>query len=333
MYLAGDIGGTKVNLALYPFDGDPLVPLQEASYPSAEFEDPAGILREMLKEIEAPIHFAALGVAGPVVEGRARITNLGWVIEEGQLAGVLGGAEVRLLNDLEAIANAIPVLRAGDVHTLQQGEKAPRAAIAVIAPGTGLGEAFLTWDGQRYVAHPSEGGHADFAPRTSQQIELLQYMLGQYEHVSYERLASGMGLPNIFAFLRQKGDLDLPGWLEKELQRAEDPTPVIVRGALGPGRTCELCKRTVQIWVSIVGAEAGNLALKALATGGVYVGGGMPPRMLSAFEDGLFLDSMRAKGRFSDLMSKLPVHVILNPKAALFGAARYAFAHGPRPSP
>jgi glucokinase len=232
---------------------------------------------------------------------------------------------VRLLNDLQAIGYGVPSLGADDLHTLNEGQPVQGGAVAIIAPGTGLGEAFLTWDGRRYESHPTEGGHADFAPTDNLQAGLLQYLLERYDHVSYERVCSGLGLPNIYAYLKDSGHAEEPAWLAEELAKVEDPTPVIVNTALSRDRSCELCKATLDTLVSILGAEAGNLALKVLATGGVYLGGGIPPRILPALQSGAFMEAFRAKGRFRELMSRLPVHVILNPKVGLLGAARAGF--------
>jgi glucokinase len=267
---------------------------------------------------------ASFGVAGPVVSGKAKITNLPWIIDESQLQEALNLASVDLLNDLEAIACGVPLLGPEDLYTLNEGVEISQGTKAVIAPGTGLGEAFLTWDGTRYRAHPSEGGHADFGPTTPLEIELLHYLNERFGHVSYERICSGHGLPNIYAYLKENARVTEPAWLAEQLAAADDSTPVIVTAALDAKRTCELCKTTLRVFVSVLGAEAGNLALKVLATGGVYLGGGIPPRIIPALERKDFMDSFMRKGRFSELVARIPVHVILNPKIALIGAA----AHG-----
>jgi glucokinase len=191
----------------------------------------------------------------------------------------------------------------------------------VIAPGTGLGQAFLTWDGGRYYAHPSEGGHTDFAPSDDTEIALLRYLMRRFDHVSYEWVCSGMGIPNIYNFFKDSGYVPEPDWLAAELAAADDPTPVIVNRALERPQEAPLCKATLDLFVSVLGAEAGNLALKVLATGGVYLGGGIPPRILPALQDGRFMRAFLRKGRFGRLLERVPVHVILNPKSALMGAA------------
>jgi glucokinase len=271
--------------------------------------------------VDVKIERASFGVAGPVVAGRARITNLPWTMGERQLEEVLNLSSVKLLNDLAAIAYAAPSLKSSDLHTLNRGEPAPGGTLAVIAPGTGLGESFLTWDGVRFRPVPSEGGHASFAPVDALQLELLRYLQQRFEHVSFERVCSGKGLPNIYAFLRDSGHADEPEWLAARLAEADDPNPIFTEAALS-GK-CQLCVATMDTFVSILGAEAGNLALKVLATGGVYLGGGIPRRILPLLKEERFMQSFADKGRFAALLSRVPVHVILHPKAALFGAACY----------
>jgi glucokinase len=228
-----------------------------------------------------------------------------------------------LLNDLEAVANAIPILQEADLCILQTGEIEKEGAIAVIAPGTGLGEGYLTWDGERYRAHPSEGGHVDFAPTNMEELELLRYLKTKIDHVSYERVCSGVGIPNIYAFFKDTGSFEEPDWLRDRLAEADDPTPIISRAASETDPTCDLCKKTMDTFVKILGSETGNLALKIMATGGVYLGGGIPPKILSRLMDGRFLDAFTRKGRFKPVLEKMNIAVILNPKAALYGAARF----------
>jgi glucokinase len=323
MLLAGDIGGTKTSLVIVSAEAGPRAPLAEATFASAHYPSLEAIVREFLLQVDLKVERATFGVAGPVVAGRARITNLPWVVEERRLQESLSLASVRLLNDLEAIANAIPFLEPADLHTLSEGERASAGAIAVIAPGTGLGEAYLIWDGSRYRAYASEGGHAAFAPVTSLEVELLRYLQARFGYVSCERVCSGPGISNIYGFLKDSGHAEEPDWLAGQLTATEDPTPIIVNAALDDERSCELCVATLDVFVSILGAEAGNMALKVLATGGVYLGGGIPPRILPALEQGGFMESFQHKGRLSDLLARMPVHVILDLKAALLGAACY----------
>jgi glucokinase len=323
MLLAGDIGGTKTSLAIYSPERGPRAPLAEATFPSAAYPSLEALLREFLASGHWHPRRAVFGVAGPVVAGQASITNLPWVMEEAQLQAAFGLASVRLLNDLAAIAQAVPWLEPDDLHTLNQGQKEPGGAIAVIAPGTGLGEGFLTWDGTRHRAQSSEGGHTDFAPVTPLEVELLRYLMGRYDHVSYERVCSGIGLPNIYTFLKDSGYAPEPDWMAAQLAGAADPTPIIVKAALDSARPCELCTATLRTFVSILGTEAGNVALKVMATGGVYLGGGIPPRILPALHDARFMQAFQSKGRMAPLLARIPIHVILNPQVALLGAAYY----------
>ena len=232
MLLAGDIGGTKTRLAIFSNEAGPRAPLAEATFPSARYPSLEALSREFLAQVDLSVEQAIFGVAGPVVAGRATVTNLPWVIDEAQLQSALHLDSVRLLNDLEAIAHAVPLLESEDLFTLNTGEPMPGGTIAIVAPGTGLGEAFLTWNGSRYQAHASEGGHADFAPSNPLEAELLRYLMGRFDHVSYERVCSGLGLPNIYAFLKENHSAEEPTWLAEQLATADDPTPVIVRAAL-----------------------------------------------------------------------------------------------------
>jgi len=321
MLLAGDVGGTKTNVGIYSSDKGPREPLFEGTFPSGQYASLEDLVSEFLSKCSIKVDQAIFGVAGPVVGERAKITNLPWIIEEARLKDTLGLRSVRLLNDLEAIAYAVPLLMGEDMHTLNRGEPKPRGTLALIAPGTGLGEAFLIWDGFRYKAYPSEGGHSDFGPNSMLEIDLLRYLHAKMGHVSYERICSGHGLPNIYAYLKESGYAEEPAWLAEQLAATGDPTPVIVSAALDTEKPCKLCVTTLSIFVSALGAETGNLALKVMATGGIYLGGGIPPRIISLLNDGSFMESFTNKGRFSALLSRIPVHVMLNPKTALIGAA------------
>jgi glucokinase len=323
MLLVGDIGGTKTVLAVIAEDQDARRPLVERTFASAHYSSLEKITAEFLADLTYPIDRACFGVAGPVIAGQVRITNLPWMIDVSRLQETLGIARVALLNDLQAMAYAVPHLQAEDLHTLHPGEPTPGGTIAVIAPGTGLGEAYLTWDGRRYHAYASEGGHTDFGPTNALEIELLRYYLERMDHVSYERFCSGSGLPNIYTFLRDTGYAEEPAWLAAELRQAKDPTPVIVQVALQHQPPPAICALALDLFVSILGAEAGNLALKLGAFGGVYLGGGIPPRILPALTHQRFLQSFLHKGRMSSLLIRMPVHVILNPRAALLGATYY----------
>jgi glucokinase len=324
--LAGDIGGTKTNLAIFTSEAGLRAPLAEATFPSGNYPSLEVLVREFFSRVRTKVDRASFGVAGPVVKGHARITNLPWVMDEAKLADTLGLSSVHLLNDLLALAHAVPFLIEKDLHVLNKGRAVSGGAIAVVAPGTGLGEAYLTWDGTKYQAYPSEGGHADFAPSNELEAGLLQYLLKRFEHVSYERVCSGSGLVNIYSYLKERGYAEEPDWLAEQLVSAHDPAPVIVKAALDSASPCRLCQDTLNMFISILGAEAGNMALKMTASGGVYLGGGIPPHILPALQGGPFMDAFRSKGRMSRLMEEIPVRVILNPKVALLGAACHGMA-------
>jgi len=322
MLLAGDIGGTKSNLAIYSVEAGLHKPLFEATFPSALYPSLEALVRTFLSQTDLSVDSACFGVAGPVVAGRAAITNLPWDMSVQQLREELKLSSVRLINDLEAIARSIPFLEPGELHTLSKGRPVAHGNIAVVAPGTGLGEAFLTWDDEsHYHPHTSEGGHCDFAPTNEQEIELLRYLLKQYDHVSYERVCSGKGIPNIYAYLRDSGVAEEPHWLSESLAKAADFTPVIVNAALD--KSSDLCVATLNTFVAILGAEVGNMALKVMSTGGVYLGGGIPPRIMAFLEGGTFMNAFLDKGRFVELLADVPINVILNPRCALLGAASY----------
>jgi glucokinase len=330
--LVGDVGGTKTLLSIYTASGGPRSPLHQAVFRSADYPDLESLVREFL-EGAARAHGglrparAILAVAGPVIGGSARITNLPWAIEEAHLAAELGLQAVKLLNDLEAIAWAVPFLEPDELAVLNPGRRQPGGALAVIAPGTGLGQAYLTWDGTGYLAHSSEGGHTDFAPGSKEELELLAFLRQRFvEHVSYERLCSGIGLPNIYAFYKEARGLEEPAWLGERLAAAADPTPVIVQAALDESCVTPLCRATLQTFVSVLGACTGNLALTVLATGGVFLGGGIPPRILPLLRGETFLRAFRGKGRMRELMDRMPVQVILDPGSALLGMATRGLA-------
>ena len=325
MLLAGDIGGTKTNLALFSDKGSWRVPLREATFPSGSYSSLEKLVQEYLAQQGVAVEHASFGVAGPVLEGGATITNLPWVMNETHLQEELKIPSVRLLNDLDAIAHTVPYLEPQDMYTINKGEPVAGGAKAVLAPGTGLGEAFLTWDGSAYRSHNSEGGHADFAPANALQLDLLRYLFERFPHVSYERVCSGKGFPNIYAFVKESGRAKEPAWLAEALAAVTDKTPVIMQAALDKDRPCDIATATLQMFVSILGAEAGNMALKVLATGGVYLGGGIPPRIIPYLDSEHFVQAFCNKGRFGTLLSTVPVYVMLNPKIALLGAARHGF--------
>jgi glucokinase len=325
LILAGDIGGTKTEMALFRLEGESLGLVIEETFLSGKYSSLEAIMKEFLGKNSVSVDHASFGVAGPVVHGRASLTNLPWAIDERTLKETFKFSSVRILNDLEATAYAVPLLKPSDLRTLNKGDPIDGGTFAVIAPGTGLGEAFLTWDGSRYWAHPSEGGHTDFAPGNDEEMELLKYVQNQSDHVSYEKVCSGQGIRNIYKYYHRDLHVeDVKSWLTQEARQVdetEDPTPVIVHSALERSPRCGACFDTLNMFVSILGSEAGNLALKVLATGGVYLGGGIPPRVLRALENDRFTQAFKRKGRMAQLVSQIPVHVILNPKTALLGAA------------
>jgi glucokinase len=324
MLLAGDIGGTKTHLGIFSTEKGLRSPLVEAEFASLRYPNLESIIREFLNRVNLTARLAVFGVAGPVVGGQARITNLPWVIDEKELGQSLNISSVRLINDLEAIACAVPFLGSSDLRILSEGNATPGGTIAIVAPGTGLGEAFLIWERSGYKGHASEGGHADFAPNSFLEAELWHYLRKRHDHVSYEVVCSGQGIENIYRFLQDRRPTEEPFSLSEKLTQEEDLTPVIVNAALNSENSCDLCVKAVHLFVSILGAEAGNMALKVLATGGVYIAGGISRRILPFLENGRFMESFRKKGRMSELVSQVPVYVIINPKVALQGVACYA---------
>jgi glucokinase len=321
MLIAGDIGGTKTELALFSSEAGPHSPLDETRVRSADYPSLQAIVKEFLSKTTKTVDRACFAIAGPVIDGRVKATNLPWVIENTSLAQELNInlKSVQLINDLEAIARAVPVLRPSDVKTLNTGEPVSKGAIAVIAPGTGLGESFLTWEGSRYAAHSSEGGHSDFAPTDERQIRLLQYMFKKFDHVSFEHVCSGIGIPNIYSFLGDVEKIPELSDVATLVASAGDPTAVIVHHALSANPS-KLCAAAVDMFVSILASEAANLAVKVLATGGVYVAGGVAVHTLAALQRPGFLQSFTRKGRFTELTSRIPIQVVVS-QAGLAGAA------------
>jgi glucokinase len=326
MLLVGDIGGTKTDLAVLASGGSPRALSARRRFRSADFPDLATITRQFMSQLDAPITHACFDVAGPVVDGRAQLTNLPWEVSAEALRQELNLEDVWVINDLAAMAHAIALLRPGDLHALDAGRPVERGALAVIAPGTGLGEAFLVWDGSAYRPYPSEGGHVDFAPATASQAELLGYLQERFEHVSYELVCSGRGISHLYDFYRDRAHAPESPELAAQMEALDDRTPLIIEGALRHPAPDPLCAAALKAFVSILGAEAGNLALKVLATGGVFIGGGIAPRILQMLEDSQFLTAFRHKGRFAKMLSRVPVHVITFDDVALIGAASYGLA-------
>src|SRR5215467_1148158 len=235
MLIAGDIGGTKTDLAIYSIESGPHAPVAQAQFHSADYESLQAMVSEFLAQVKIPVAYGSFDVAGPVIDGHVKTTNLPWTMDEISLAKDLNLKSVRLMNDLEAVARAVPVLRPVDLVTLNEGQPVPRGTIAVIAPGTGLGESFLTWDGSRYLAHSSEGGHSDFAPTDARQIRLLEYMLKKFAHVSFEHVCSGIGIPHIYGYLRDVEGIAEEPEVAPLVASAGDPSVVIVNQAVEPG--------------------------------------------------------------------------------------------------
>jgi len=321
--LAGDVGGTKTILAVFSSEQGAHEPIAEATFTSADYANLESIVQSFLSGLDVRVSRAVFGVAGPVLNGSAQITNLPWVISEQHLRAALGLSHVHLINDLAAIANAVPVLNDEDTIALNDVSPTPRGAIGVIAPGTGLGEAFLLWVNGRYHAFPSEGGHNDFAPSNELEGDLLRYLQRKFGRASYERVCSGIGIPNVYYFLRDCAYMPESPAVAAQLASAKDPTPVIVANALA-NPPDPLCAQVMDIFTSVLAAEAGNLALTVIATGGIYLGGGIPPRILPLLQRESFMNTFRCKGRLSGLMERIPVRVIMNAKAGLLGAARAA---------
>lgn len=326
MILAGDVGGTKVDLALYSFEQGNLKPVTDKRYQARDYPSLEAVVKQFVSEIKPAetITAACFGVPGPVRNGRLKLTNLPWLLDSRDLSRDLNIEHLFLINDLEANGYGIPELPADKIFTLSAGDPGIVGTRGLIAAGTGLGEALLVWDGKRHLPIASEGGHTDFAPRTEEEIDLLRYLWKKLSgRVSYERVVSGLGLANIYAFLRDEKGLPEPAFL-KDRMASEDPNAVI--GELAESGESELCARTLNLFVSAYGAEAGNLALKILAVGGMYVGGGIAPKALKTLRKGGFMKAFTDKGRLSALLEQTPVHIILESRAALIGAASYAEA-------
>ena len=321
MILAGDVGGTKTVLALFEERRGRLELVRDVTEPSREFASLEEMIRRFLGADAAPkIAAACFGVAGAVVDGHCVATNLPWTVDERTLVETVPAPRAKLLNDLEAAAWGVVHLPAQDLATLQTGTP-PRGNMALIAAGTGLGEALIGWDGSRPHVIASEGGHADFAPRTERETQLLAFLRREFGHVSYERVLSGPGLFNVYRFLRDTGGTPEPQWLGERMASG-DRSAVI--SAVGLAGEHPLCVEALELFISIYGAEAGNLALKALALGGVYIAGGIAPKIQAKLREGDFVRAFRDKGRLAPLMESIPVYVVLNPRAPLLGAALVA---------
>jgi glucokinase len=320
MLIAGDIGGTKTLLALYDPNGDVRKPVAEAEFRSADYVGLDVIVREFLARQQSTAAEACFDVAGPVLGGRAHLTNLPWVVEETHLRDALGLKRVTLLNDLHAIAVAVPNLLPPETLLLNEGTPQPRATIAVVAPGTGLGEAFLIWCDRSYVACSSEGGHASFAPTTEQQIGLLRYLTKRFGQVSVERVCSGPGIAHIYDFLRDADPAAESAIFAETLASARDRTPVISQAGLEHPSENKLASQSLAMFIDILASESADMVLKVLATGGLYLAGGIPAHILPLLTAERFLPAFTNKGRFAELLRRVPIRVVTT-RAALLGAA------------
>lgn len=322
MILAGDVGGTSTLLGLFEHGEPGLELIADGVFASADYYSLEEIIKTFLENDSGNVDGACFGVPGPVQNGKAKLPNLPWIVESSSLRETLGRSQVWLINDLEANAYGLNELTDSDFFVLNQGEANPNGNAAIISAGTGLGEAGMHNNEGRLIPFATEGGHADFAPRNELEIELLSYLIGKFGNVSFERVLSGQGFVNIYEFLRDTNRAEEPEWLALEIANQNEPAAAISKNALA-GKA-KICEQTLDIFISLYGAEAGNLALKMLATNGIYVGGGIAPKVLSAFKTNAFVESFTAKGRMSSLLEKIPIRIVLNDKAAFLGAAHYA---------
>jgi glucokinase len=329
MILAGDVGGTKVHLALYDFEGGRLKPIRDHKFPSKDFPMLDAVVNKFLDASDdhpatdrSQITAACFGCPGPVRDGHLKLTNLPWTLDSRDLQKSLNIGHIFLINDHEANGYGIPEVAPEKLFTLHEGAPDAVGHRGLVSAGTGLGEALLIWDGTKHRPIPSEGGHCDFAPRNDKEIALLKYLRGTLTgHVSFERVVSGIGIKNVYAFLRDDQKMEEPQWL-KDRMATQDMNAVI--GTCGEDGSSLLCYETMQLFASSYGAEAGNMALKVLAMGGIYLGGGVSPKVLKTLGGGAFMTAFLDKGRLSPLLEAIPVRVILDETCALLGAAAYA---------
>ncbi len=321
MILAGDIGATRTRLAAFETEGIRLQCVVEKTYLSQQHDGISPILAEFVRSEGIPVHSACLGVAGPVRNGRSKISNLPWIIDSRELATQLKLKSVGLLNDLEAYAYGIDALDSKDFITLSEGSEDAEGNRAVISAQTGLGMAGLYWDGFRHHPFGCEGGHSDFAPRTGLEMELLSYLQKKFGHISYERILSGPGIKNIYDFLRDTHKAEEPEWLHQQMEAAPDP-PALISQLAAEGKAA-ICDQSLSIFVSIFGAETGNAALNFMSTGGIFIGGSIAAKNVPKMQDPVFLQSFLAKGRMETLLKDMPVKIVLNDDCGIIGAARY----------
>jgi glucokinase len=325
LVLAGDIGGTKTNLGLFRRGKNRPVLKVTETYSSPGASSLEDIVKSFLTKYQVGVSKACFGIAGPVIGGRVKTTNLPWDVSESRMKRKLHLSHVSLINDLTATALAVPLLSSRELFSLNKVRARKEQNIAIMAPGTGLGTGFLVqWEGT-FIPISSEGGHVDFAPNNKEEVELWRYLRKKYGHVSIERVISGPGLVNIYSWLKDSGRYREPLWLARKFETME-PAAAISEVGLENGHP--LCVEAMNVFVSVLGAVAGNLALTAMTTGGVYLGGGIPPKILPKLQEPLFIQAYKNKGRFKKIVERIPVRVILNDKTALLGAAQCAFAKG-----
>ena len=322
LVLAGDIGGTKTQLALFAVEGERLRLEMSQRFLSKQYSGLVPVLQDYLAGARPPLDAACFGIAGAVVDGKVTTPNLPWMVDAADVRHALRLEAVTLLNDLEAAAYGIFTLDDDEFAVLNQGTMRHAGNKALIAAGTGLGQTILFDDGRHFRPLASEGGHGDFAPRSEIEIELLRHLIGRFGHASYERVVSGPGLVNIYRFLKEVRRMEEPTALSERFAREDDRAAVISQAALA--REFEISVVALDIFVSVYGAEAGNLALRAKSVRGLYVGGGIAPKMIAKLQDGTFMRAFRDKGRYADFMAAIPVKVVLNEQAALRGAAYHA---------
>lgn len=323
MILAGDIGGTSTRLALFEKNEQGFLSLTEEKFPSSEFQNLQEIVKLFLEKNSCSVERACFGVAGPVKGKTAKLQNLPWIVDTREIEKIIETNKIGLINDLEANAYGLNELKADEFEEINKGEQIENGNRAVVSAGTGLGQAGIFNKNGELIPFATEGGHSDFAPRNELETELLLYLKPKFERVSAERVVSGMGLENIYEFLRDTKRAEEPLWLAEEIQAEDDYGEVISK--YGMNGEVAICERALNIFVSLYGAEAGNFALKILATGGVYIGGGIAPKILPKLKEKAFFESFADKGRMRELLEQMPVSVILNDEAALLGAAHFAY--------
>lgn len=320
-YLAGDIGGTKTHLAFFKEEKGKVICVKEQKFPSQKYPNLRLIVKEFLKDVDEKVTKGCFGIAGPIKKGKSQATNLPWLVESDVLSQELSNHKVSLINDLEANAYGLNMLQEDEFFVLNEGDKDAEGNKALISAGTGLGEAGIFFDGKREIPFACEGGHTDFAPRDEKEDSLLRFLRKKFGHVSYERILSGPGLYNVYQFIVETKIEEEKEEVLKEIASGDSPRLISEKGLSGSSRAC---RKALELFVSIYGAEAGNVALKMFALGGVYIGGGIAPKLLRMIKGAAFIDSFKRKGRFSDLLGAIPVRIVLNDNTALLGAMYYA---------